>query len=198
LSLAWQVVGSMVVSVAGLVVARQVIPLQGLEQSNDVVGNYLQTLGSIYAVLLAFVVFVVWTEFKETRAHVAREANELLGLDLARGLLSEPARSRVRVLAREYARVVLVSEWPAMSCRVPLGPGVAAPIIDQLWGALHGAERQPELDGPIYGEVLTRLDDVSDARSNRLTSSRTTIPLTPHLLHDLDPLTNVAALYLVA
>ena len=188
----------MVLSVAGLVVARQVIPLQVLEQSNDVVGNYLQTLGSIYAVLLAFVVFVVWTQFNEARAHVEREANELLDLYRAAGGLSEPSRSRMLALAREYARVVLVSEWPAMSCRVPLGPGVGAPIIDQLWGALHGAERQPELDGPIYGEVLTRLDDVSDARSNRLTSSRTTIPLTLRLLLYIGAVTMVASMYLFA
>src|SRR5262245_23423226 len=188
----------MVLSVAGLLVARQVIPFQVLEESNDVVGNYLQTLGSIYAVLLAFIVFVVWTQFNEARAHVEREANELLDLYRAAGGLSGPARSRVLALAREYAQAVLVSEWPAMSCGGPLGAGVGGPIIDRLWGALHEAERKSELDGSIYGEVLTRLDDVSDARSNRLTSSRTTIPLALRLLLYIGAVTMVASMYLFA
>jgi hypothetical protein len=186
----------MVLSVAGLLVARHVIPFQVLEESNDVVGNYLQTLGSIYAVLLAFVVFVVWTQFNEARAHVERESNELLDLYRAARGLSEPARSRVLTSAREYAQAVLASEWPVMSCGDPLAPGAGAAIIDQLWGALHGADPRSELDGPIYGEVLTRLNDVSDARSNRLTSSRTTIPLTLRLLLYIGAVSMVASMYL--
>jgi len=187
----------MVLSVAGLRVARQVIPLQVLEQSKDVVGNYLQTLGSIYAVLLAFVVFVVWTQFNDARAHVEREANELLDLYRVADGLSEPARSRVLASAYKYAHDVLFSEWPAMSCGAPLHPGAGA-AIDQLWGALLGAEPRPELDGQIFGEVLARLDDVSDARSNRLTSSRTTIPLTLRLLLYIGAVTMVASMYLFA
>jgi hypothetical protein len=194
--LAWPVVGSMVLSVAGLLVARQVIPFQVLQESNDVLGNYLQTLGSIYAVLLAFVVFVVWTQFNEARAHVERESNELLDLYRAARGLPEPARSRVLASAREYAQAVLVSEWPAMSCGGRLGPEAGAAIIDQLWGAVLGAEPKSELDRPIYGEVLTRLDDVSDARSNRLTSSRTTIPLTLRLLLYIGAVSIVASMYL--
>ena len=40
-------------------------------------GNYLQTVGTIYAVLLAFVVFVVWQQHNDTRSAVESEANEL-------------------------------------------------------------------------------------------------------------------------
>jgi len=74
------VVGSMALAVGGLVLFRGVAPFEVLRKSNDVVGNYLQTLGSIYAVLLAFVMFVVWTQFNDARANVDREANELLDL----------------------------------------------------------------------------------------------------------------------
>src|SRR4051812_39543883 len=69
-------------AVAGLLVVRQVVPARVLRESNDVVGNYLQTLGTIFAVLLAFVVFVVWSQFNDARQRVEAEANELL--DLAR------------------------------------------------------------------------------------------------------------------
>ena len=71
------VIGSSALAIAGLCVVRALVPLALLEPSNDVVGNYLQTLGGIYAVLLAFVVFVVWQQFNDARASVEREASEV-------------------------------------------------------------------------------------------------------------------------
>ncbi len=55
---------------AGLLVVRTCVSSSDLHNTNDVVGNYLQTLGTIYAVLLAFVVYVVWSQFNETRTYV--------------------------------------------------------------------------------------------------------------------------------
>ena len=66
-ALSGPVLGSMAASVLGLCAARRALPARLLAASNDVVGNYLQTLGSIYAVLLAFVVFVVWSQFNDAR-----------------------------------------------------------------------------------------------------------------------------------
>src|SRR5262245_20183257 len=172
----------MVLSVAGLVIARQVIPLHVLEQSNDVVGNYLQTLGSIYAVLLAFVVFVVWTQFNDARANVDREANELMDLfRTARGL-PEPARGRVQASALAYAQVVVDKEWNAMACQSPADIGGGAAVLEALWASVHAAEPMVEPERSLYREVLKRLDDLSNARSSRMTSVTTSIPHTLRIL----------------
>ena len=126
--------------------------------------------------LLAFVTFVVWTQFNEARGFVEQESNELLDLyRTARGL-PEPTRAQVHQLARDYVRVVLDSEWEAMACSGPLAPGAGAAIIDQMWGAVHAMEPQAEADSSVYREVLRRLDDVSDLRSSRLGSSRARMP----------------------
>jgi hypothetical protein len=65
LSLLPWVIGSSFAAVLGLRAVRALVPPARLAPSNDVVGNYLQTLGGIYAVLLAFVVFVVWQQFND-------------------------------------------------------------------------------------------------------------------------------------
>src|SRR5260370_16131913 len=81
---------SIAIAEAGLLAVRTCVPPAALKDSNDVVGNYLQTLGTIYAVLLAFVVFVVWSQFNEARSYVERESNELLDLfRTAKGLPME-------------------------------------------------------------------------------------------------------------
>jgi hypothetical protein len=192
------VVGSMAVSIAGLWLSRQVLPAKVLEHTNDVVGNYLQTLGSIYAVLLAFVVFVVWNQFNEARAFVDTESNELLDLYRTVPGLAEPTRGRVRALVRQYVQVVIDSEWESMACAGPRGVGAGAPILDQMWQAVHGAEPKEEPDRSLYREVLKRLDDVSDARSSRLNASRTKIPQALRVLLYAGAVTLVLSMYLFA
>jgi hypothetical protein len=191
------VLGSMIAAVAGLWVTRRLVPFAVLEASNDVVGNYLQTVGSIYAVLLAFVTFVVWTQFNEARGFVEQESNELLDLyRTARGL-PQPTQAQVHQLAREYVRVVLDSEWEAMACAGP-APGAGAPIIDKMWAAVHEMEPQVEGDSSVYREVLRRLDDVSDLRSSRLGSSRARMPAALRILLYSGAVTMVGSMYLFA
>ena len=173
----------MVASIVGLRIARRLLPVHVLEAANDVVGNYLQTLGSIYAVLLAFVVFVVWNQFNEARAFVEREANEILDLHRTAAGLAEPTRGRVR---------------PAMAGHGPEGAGPGATIIDQMWEAIHDAEPTADGDRSLYREVLKRLDDISDARSSRMTASRTRIPQAMRGLLYAGAVTMVASMYLFA
>lgn len=192
------VVGSMALAVGGLVLFRGVAPFEVLHRSNDVVGNYLQTLGSIYAVLLAFVMFVVWTQFNDARANVDREANELLDLfRTARGL-PEPTRGLVQAAALAYARVVVTSEWDAMACRGPLEAGAGAGTLEAMWEAVHAAEPTVEPERSLYREVLKRLDDLSDARSSRVTSTSTSIPTALRILLYTGAVSTVGSMYLFA
>src|SRR3954453_17138983 len=109
------VIGSAALAVCGLCVVRSVLPIETLRPSNDVVGNYLQTLGGIYAVLLAFVVFVVWQQFNDARAAIEREASEVV--DLFRTIQGLPDSMREGVHARlhEYVCAVLDHDWAVMA-----------------------------------------------------------------------------------
>ena len=104
-------------SLVGLGAVRHVVAQAWLKETNDVVGNYLQTLGTIYAVLLAFVVYVVWGQFNEARALVDREANEVLDLYRTVEALHGPERCAVRDGLRRYVDAVIDEEWGAMARR---------------------------------------------------------------------------------
>jgi hypothetical protein len=74
----------------------------------------LGVVGCIYAVLLAFVVIVVWEQFEAAQTAVSEEATHLGNIiRLADGLPQE-ASARIRSEAKEYAKDVLEAEWPAM------------------------------------------------------------------------------------
>ena len=68
------VVLATLLSMAGPVFVRRHVGLARLSTNNEVAGFKFATLGVLYAVLLAFVVIVVWEKFNEAENAVAQEA----------------------------------------------------------------------------------------------------------------------------
>ncbi|MBI4510836.1 MAG: DUF4239 domain-containing protein [Deltaproteobacteria bacterium] len=194
--------GSVVVSVAlslvGLYLVRRSVPQEILRETNDIVGNYLQTLGTIYAVLLAFVVFVVWNQFNDARSFVEREANELIDLFRTSKGLPAPTRDQVHARLAHYVDVVLEKEWEAMARGNEPVFEEAAAILDDVWEALEGVEPKTESQGMVQGEILARFNELSDVRTNRLTSGRLKIPLALKILLYTGAITTIGMTYLFA
>lgn len=95
------VVCSMAVSVAGLLAVRAVVPPAYALPSNEICGAYLQMIGTIYAVLLAFVVFVVWTQANDVRRLIERQADELTDVLRITKAFNGTAASKVLTEARK-------------------------------------------------------------------------------------------------
>ncbi len=161
-------------SIGWLLLVRRVVGPALLRADNDVAGNYLQTLGTVYAVVLAFVVYVVWSQFNEARAAVQSEANEISDLFRTVHGLGEPTRRRVRSLLTDYVQLVAREEWAAMGRGRSL-PAAQA-ILDQVWAALEAAEPATARAEVIYSEALGRFNDLSDRRSHRLFTARLRLP----------------------
>jgi hypothetical protein len=146
------------VAVAGLVLVQRLVPPERREGQNDVAGFIYAVLGVAYAVLLAFVVIAVWHEL----AGVYYNASQL------------PERTRIRHLARTYARVVVQEEWPLMK------RGKTSPWADSLLRQLRLQilEFDPRTKGEqvLYERGLTQLHDATDARRSRLLEVREGIP----------------------
>jgi hypothetical protein len=156
----------------GLLLVRFVAPPPWLKANNDVAGNYLQTVGTIYAVLLAFVVFVVWQQHNEARCAVESEANELSDLYRIVHALPKTQPTLERIAA--YARSVIDEEWHAMA------QGRASPksetALQEIWQAMLKVEPHTNTQEALYSEALSRFNDLSDARSHRLYCSLLRLP----------------------
>jgi hypothetical protein len=188
---------SIAIAEAGLFVVRTNVSPNVLRDTNDVVGNYLQTLGTIYAVLLAFVVFVVWTQFNDARNYIEREANELLDLfRTSKGLPTE-RRAAIQSHIGKYVDVVLQREWPAMAkCDNNDAFEEGGTILDQLWDAIHDFEPSTSCHEALHTEILSRFNDLSDVRTNRLTSGQLRIPQALKILIYTGAVLTVGSMYL--
>jgi Protein of unknown function (DUF4239) len=188
------VVASMIVSVLGLCVVRYLVPIETLRANNDTVGNYLQTLGTIYAVLLAFVVFMVWTQQNDAAKSVEREANELADVLRILRASAEPVCKQILDATMAYAREVIDHEWPAMARGSPTSR--AGELMESIWAAMQCMHPQTPREQALFTEALSRFNDFNDARTDRLQSSRTRMPPTLWILLVTGGLVTVASMYL--
>jgi hypothetical protein len=194
---AW-VLPSIALAEGGLLAVRRLLPVEALLATNDLVGNYLQTLGSIYAVLLAFVVFVVWTQYNDARSRVEVEANELVDLyRTARGL-PDPTRGEVQRHIRRYVELVTGVEWKAMACGEHHTFEEGDQMLDDMWHALNTCDADSNCHAALFSEALQRFNGVSDARTNRLTSSQLRIPLALRILIYMGAVITIGSMYLFA
>ncbi len=185
------------VSLIGLVLVRRVIPQHRLEQLTDVAGYIYAVIGVIYAVILAFVVIAAWEEYRDAEAEAASEANAVLNLArMANGWPTDD-RETVEAALVAYARQVVDVEWPAMA-RGDFAPATDTVTVNRLWQALNEADATASEESASYEAAWTQLENLSDARSNRLLLGQDGLPMAMTLILVVGAVVTVAFTYLFA
>ncbi|MDT4897286.1 MAG: hypothetical protein QOH25_2363 [Acidobacteriota bacterium] len=165
---------SVLVAHLGLRLVRGRVPLPVLETQHEVAGFIIGVLGAIYAVLLAFVVVVVWNQFGDAKVTAAAEANQLN--DLSKMALGFPAPVQQSVLEglRAYGQSVINDEWKTMKS------GEASPktqaAMDNLWQIYREIDPQTNRESALHAESLDSLKQMSDSRRLRIYASADDIP----------------------
>jgi hypothetical protein len=191
------VAGVSATAVVGLVAFRKAVPVDDLRRATDAVGNYLQTVGGIYAVLLAFVVYAVWGQFNEARGFVDREATALVDLHRTASALPPASRDDIQRAIRDYVDAVIAEEWRAMAHGDEAVIERVGELLDRVWVALHRCRPANDCQHAVYSEVLTRFNDLTYVRTSRLTSARTRIPIVMKLLLYLGAIILIGSIYLL-
>src|ERR1051326_795523 len=76
-------------------------------------------IGNIYAVMYAFVIFVIWGQFNEVETFVMHECNSLNDLLRFSGYLNPDANYAIRRSVAEYVQKALKAEWAALGEGAP-------------------------------------------------------------------------------
>jgi hypothetical protein len=167
--------GIVLLTVGGIVVARRALPARPQLVESDVAGTIATVVSAIFAVLLAFVVVVVWQQWDDAQSKVQQEANALSNLFEEAGVFPEPRRSELRAQIREYVREVLSDEWPA------LVDGRDSPLAQKALNRLRQTYRELQVstteDSLIYADSIQQINAVNDLRRLRILASRDSIPL---------------------
>jgi hypothetical protein len=186
-----------VASIVGLVLFRNLVDVEQLRASSDSLGTYMQTLGGIYAVLLAFVVVIVWGQFNDARSYVNREATSLVELYRIASGLPEDACETIRAGLRDYVEGVLDEEWLAMTKPDERTIEKIGQRLDRVWNALHTCRPLDECGHTTYAEMLGRYNDLTEIRTSRLTAATAKIPVAMNVLLYTGALIMIFSVYLL-
>ncbi len=164
---------SILLSAAGVLWVRRRTPLEVLEANNefqDLVGG---GIGVFYAVLLAFVVFIVWDQHRETSRYVEGEANKLGDILRNAEGYPDPFGREVQQQAHDYARAV-VAEWEEVGRG---GEGIRArEAFDRLWLLYQRYDPRTARENALYAEGLDRLSELREQRRLRLLHVKQSVP----------------------
>jgi hypothetical protein len=143
-------------------------------QHNDLVGWQVGILGTTYAVILAFMLWNVWSNFQSAEVNAELEANSLVNIYRLSQGLSPAQAAEIQRLARKYADVMLSDEWPAMSKGNV--SGASFEITQQLWTAMAGAQASQPSQTLSISQALAELANMSQHRRIRQLQSRSSLP----------------------
>jgi len=167
------VVGSTVLGVAGLLVTLRVTPRSLRSEDTEVKAAFLSMVGVLYAILLAFVVVAVWSDFSDAAQTSQLEVTRLANLLRDAGPLPVADRVAVRRDVLTYTRRVVDDEWPTMA-EGRESPAAAA-AYRGIWSAHYRLRPTTEAQRAFYGEAVTRINDLGQNRRLRIISSRSTV-----------------------
>jgi hypothetical protein len=133
-------------------------------------------IGSIYAVMFAFVIFVIWGQFTDVENFAMRECNSLKDLLRFSHYLHADSHRAVRRAVSEYAQRVARSEWAALGERRKdlQTENTFAALMNAVIRITPGS---PE-ESAVHHRLIGIVRDAGGHRDERLAKSSTQIPPT--------------------
>lgn len=168
--------GSMAFAALGVVVGRRILKGQVAAFHNEVVISLFAATGVVYAVLLGFLVVVVWESYDSAQRNLADEAATLVPLYRLTYGMEAKEGGEMRALVRKYAEAVVNDEWPTLgtSHAGSLNARRAIGDIDRVFARIDAATK--EADRQVDTEFLRTKSKVVADRNERLLEANQTIP----------------------
>jgi hypothetical protein len=153
---------------------RMVFNGQQVALDNGLITSVYGTLGTTYAVLIAFVVSGVWQSFSDADNAVKGEANALTDLVFLIGSFSGEKTRRIRESARAYVQSV-VERWDLLvraGCDNTPAEEINLDTSSALVAAILSIRPEDAREVELYGQALDLMGIWLDARRSRLRSAK--------------------------
>ncbi len=146
------------------------------ERDAEGLNTLILLLGSIYAVMYAFVIYVIWGQFTDVEKFVMRECYSLDELLRFSHYVNADSTRAIRRALAEYSKAVLRSEWQALAKR-ERDDTTENCFITLMTAAIRTAPANPE-ETMIQQRLIDIAREAGEHRDERITKSLTRIPPT--------------------
>jgi hypothetical protein len=158
-----------------LVILNRLWPPVRRRVHNDVIGWEVAVIGTIYAVMIGFMLYAVWGNYETADANVSDEANSAVNLFRLAGGLPQKQRESVRNLVQNYVNAMITEEWPEMNQGKE--SATAHQIIHQLWSTTVGTQTDTDSQRIILAAAISALTDVTRHRRLRRLENHSGLPV---------------------
>ena len=154
------------IAVGGVLLVRHLVDIRKFKEHHDIAGPIFSTIGVIYAVMLAFVLVIVWQDFDRAQNNTVMEANYFAEMYRDTGGLPEPFRSQFIDANATYIDALIKCEWPQMQKGLRSTGAQAA--ADKVWELTAKFEPKTEGEKIFFSEMLTKMNHAVEMRRQRI------------------------------
>jgi hypothetical protein len=149
-----------------------------LRRHNDVAGYLFSAVGVLYAVVLGFVVVVVWQKYDGAVSNVESEVDAVGNLYHVVDSYPQPLRDKIRTDLRAYADIVARIEFPAMA-RGAAVPRAGSAKLEEIAYAVDTFGPANLKEFAAQQAAIATEERLFDARRSRLIEA---VPAVPSVL----------------
>ena len=160
-------------AVGGVLLVRRILNVKKFKEHHDIAGPIFSTIGVIYAVMLAFVLVIVWQDFDRAQNNTVTEANYFAQIYRDTVGLSEPFRSQFIEANANYINTVIKYEWPQMQLGEKSTEAQAA--ADKVWEITARFDPKTDREKIFFSEMLKKMNNAVEMRRQRLQDARSGI-----------------------
>jgi hypothetical protein len=146
------------------------------ENDAEGLGVLLQILGTLYSVVYAFAIYVIWGQFTSVENEILKESGALKDLLVFSQSLKESTRDPIVRAVKLYARGVAETEWSALSA------GEETAKTDKLFltviASVTDLKPEDDTERTLYLRLLDIVNQASSHRDERLALSAKRMPKT--------------------
>src|SRR5665213_2251036 len=151
------------------------VSIEILRSHNEVTGFLFLAIASFYALLLSFVVFVVWGQLNETHSIVSKEGSSAIGLYRDIKFYPDTLESKPLMAAYlDFVFKVIDEEFPNME---KMKPSIKAPeSFNNVFYRMERINPKNQSQIQLVAEMFKHLNELASYRGLRTESIETEIP----------------------
>ena len=168
------VVGSIAGSLLVWWLLLKIWPAERRRELNDITGWQLSVLGTTYAVIIGFMLFAAWADFRAADQNAEVETTCLITLYWAASGLPDSQRVEIQHLAANYAHIMIEDEWPAMARNTIAHE--ASDTVRKFWETVSKPKDLGVTQQLSLQQTMQELSSMAEHRRIRQLQSETTLP----------------------
>ncbi|MGA9823093.1 MAG: DUF4239 domain-containing protein [Desulfobaccales bacterium] len=162
-------------SILILYIVKRVAHYKIRQSHNDVIASIFNKAGTVFGIMIAFVVVILWQDYNKAVDSAIKEGTEALELyqDLRLYPNQKQAGSAINSLTN-FANLVIDDEYPAMA-NMRMSP-TTEHAMNNLRNAIHNIKPQNRQEQILYANILNDLENLSKLRDDRLSEMESSLP----------------------